>query len=64
MKKNCVNCDIKHTCLKRSLCIFLLYIQTGRVDELTEDIRKNFSCDADCDYWKQMQGGKPHNGTV
>lgn len=33
MERSCVNCGIKGTCLKRSLGIVLLYIQTGRSTE-------------------------------
>lgn len=65
MDKSCVNCGVKGTCLKRSLGIFLLYIQTGRSNELTENVRDNFSCAADCDHWTQIkEGGKTNGNTV
>lgn len=64
MERSCVNCGVKSTCLKRSLSIFLLYIQTGRINELTEDVREKFSCAADCDHWQQRQKGGNLNGTI
>lgn len=65
MERSCVNCGVKSTCLKRSLGIFLLYIQTGRTSELTENVRENFSCAADCEHWKQMkEGGTPNGNTI
>lgn len=45
---SCKICKRKNTCLKRSTIIFTLYIQTGRFDELTEEIRENFDCSSDC----------------
>lgn len=53
MKRSCVNCAVKSTCLKRSMSIFVLYIQTGRSDELTAEIKENFNCADDCVNWKQ-----------
>ena len=47
-ERNCKICKRKNTCLKRSTTIFTLYIQTGRFDELTEEIRENFDCSSDC----------------
>ncbi len=41
----------KSGCLKRQSAIFLLYIQTGRIDELTDDIREDFDCSSDCHDW-------------
>lgn len=58
MERSCVNCGVKSTCLKRSLGIFLLYIQTGRSNELTENVRENFCCAADCDHWTQIKEGE------
>lgn len=63
MKRSCVNCGVKNTCLKRSLGIFLLYIQTGRSNELTENVRENFSCAYDCDHWSQSKEGGEQNGS-
>lgn len=39
MERSCVNCAAKNTCLKRSMSIFVLYIQTGRSKELTAEIK-------------------------
>lgn len=47
-QKHCNTCKRKSTCLKRSTAIFTLYIQTGRFNELTDEIRENFDCSADC----------------
>lgn len=47
-ERSCKICNRKNTCLKRSTTIFALYIQTGRFDELTEEIRENFDCSSDC----------------
>lgn len=47
-QKHCKTCVRKSTCLKRSTAIFTLYIQTGRFDELTNEIRENFDCSSDC----------------
>jgi len=49
--KNCQICGRKATCLKRSATIFVLYIQTGRMNELTESVRENLDCSADCSHW-------------
>ena len=53
MEQSCVNCAVKSTCLKRSMSIFVLYIQTGRSDELTAEIKENFNCAGDCANWAQ-----------
>lgn len=53
MERSCVNCAVKSTCLKRSMSIFVLYIQTGRSDELTVEIKENFNCAGDCANWTQ-----------
>ena len=47
-QKHSNTCKRKSTCLKRSTAIFTLYIQTERFDELTDEIRENFDCSADC----------------
>ena len=57
MERSCVTCSAKSTCLKRSMGIFLIYIQTGRINELTETVRENFNCAADCEHWKKVQEG-------
>lgn len=53
MERSCVNCAVKSTCLKRSMSIFVLYIQTDRSDELTAEIKENFNCAGDCANWTQ-----------
>ena len=53
MERSCVNCAVKSTCLKRSMSIFVLYIQTGRSNELTAEIKEKFNCADDCANWKQ-----------
>lgn len=53
MERSCVNCAAKSTCLKRSMSIFVLYIQTGRSNELIAEIKENFNCTDDCVNWKQ-----------
>lgn len=59
---NCLNCAHKDVCLRRSAEIFLLYIVTGRYDEV-EDARKNYSLFAnDCEAW-QAKGG-PDNERI
>lgn len=50
-EKNCKICGRKSTCLKRSASIFVLYIQTGRMNELTADVRENLDCSANCEYY-------------
>lgn len=55
MERSCVNCAVKSTCLKRSMSIFVLYIQTGRSKELTAEIKENFNCAGDCANWKQKK---------
>lgn len=62
MERNCKNCAIKNTCLKRSMCIYLLFIQTGRINELTESVKENFCCTTDCENWCPI-GGEPHEKT-
>ena len=64
MERSCVNCGVKSTCLKRSMGIFLLYIQTGRINELTENVRENFNFASDCDHWKQLKKGGTSNGNT
>ena len=49
--KNCKICGRKSTCLKRSASIFVLYIQSGRMNELTESVRENLDCSANCEYY-------------
>ena len=64
MERCCVSCGVKSTCLKHSMGIFLLYIQTGRINELTEDVRENINCTSDCDHWKRMKNGGASNGNT
>ena len=57
-ERNCKICKRKNTCLKRSTTIFTLYIQTGRFDELTEEIRDNFDCSSDCPVYLRDENTK------
>lgn len=55
MEKSCNTCGLKDTCLKRTLGIFLLYIRTGRIAELTPAV-KDTSCIAEeCENWLPVQ---------
>lgn len=42
MEKSCNTCGVKDACLKRTLGIFLLYIRTGRIAELTPAVKAHF----------------------
>lgn len=55
MERSCVNCAVKSTCLKRSMSIFVRYIQTGRSYELTAEIKENFNCAGDSTNWKRKK---------
>ena len=55
MERSCVNCAVKSTCLKRSMSIFVRYIQTGRSNELTAEIKENFNCAGDSTNWKRKK---------
>lgn len=58
MERNCKNCAVKSTCLKRSMGIYVLFIQTGRINELTESVKDNFCCASDCENWRQIGGNQ------
>ena len=49
--KNCATCAFKSGCLKRQGALFMLYIQSGRTDELTDEVRENFDCGSNCLDW-------------
>lgn len=51
MENTCNNCSIKDTCLKRTLGIFMLYIQTGRIAELTPEVKEQFCIAEECNSW-------------
>ncbi len=51
MKHRCDSCGAKARCLKRSYLIFLLYIVTGRINELTPQVKDNLCCEDDCEHW-------------
>lgn len=55
MDKSCNDCGIKDTCLKRTFGIFLLYIRTGRISELTPEVKEYFSVAEQCENWLPMQ---------
>lgn len=52
MEQSCNNCSVKDTCLKRTLGIFLLYIQTGKFSELTPEVKDNFFVAEQCENWQ------------
>ena len=43
-EKSCKNCLHKNNCLIRSGTLYQLYIVSGRFDELTDEVKNNFSC--------------------
>ena len=47
MKRSCMFCQHKDVCIQRSAALFMLYIQTGRYDEV-EDGRKHLDVSAEC----------------
>ena len=54
-EKSCKNCLHKSNCLIRSATLYQLYIASGRSDELTDDVKNNFSCCRDCATWKEAE---------
>lgn len=54
-EKSCKNCLHKSNCLIRSATLYQLYIASGRSDELTGDVKNNFSCCRDCATWKEAE---------
>ena len=54
-EKSCKNCLHKSNCLIRSATLYQLYIVSGRSDELTEDVKNNYSCCRDCTTWKEAE---------
>lgn len=55
MKQNCLNCACRDVCLRRSAEIFLLYIRTGRYDEV-EEAKKHYTlCSGDCEHWRKEE---------
>lgn len=57
MKNSCNNCGIKDTCLKRTLGIFVLYVQTGRIAELTSEVKEQFCVAEECENWTPKTTG-------
>jgi hypothetical protein len=49
--QSCTTCKHRPGCLKRSLLIFLLFIQTGRDRELSYD-KDGLATDLVCQDWK------------
>ena len=58
MEKSCNTCRVKDTCLKRTLGIFLLYIRTGRISELTPEVKENFCVAEPCENWLPVQSAR------
>ena len=54
-EKSCKNCLHKSNCLIRSSTLYKLYIVSGRSDELTEDVKNNFSRCKNCTTWKEAE---------
>ena len=54
-EKSCRNCLHKSNCLIRSATLYQLYIVSGGSDELTEDVKNNYSCCRDCATWKEVE---------
>lgn len=52
-QKSCLTCSHKAVCLKRSMAIFMLYIQTGRYDEV-KDAQEHFDVSSDCQNWEEV----------
>ena len=50
MKRSCTFCQHKDVCIQRSTALFMLYIQTGRYDEV-EDGRKHLDVSAECSHF-------------
>lgn len=50
MKRSCMFCQHKDVCIQRSTALFMLYIQTGRYDEV-EDGRKHLDVSAECSHF-------------
>lgn len=61
MKRLCNTCVLTETCLKRTLGIFLLYIRTGRIAELTPAVKDNFCVAEECENWLPIQLPKAVN---
>ena len=54
-EKSYQNCLHKSNCLIRSATLYQLYIASGRSDELTEDVKNNYSCSRNCATWKEAK---------
>ena len=52
MEKSCLTCIHKDVCIKRSTTIFMLFIQTGRYDEV-KDAQANLDVSSACENWKE-----------
>lgn len=56
MQKNCLNCVHKDVCIERSMALFMLFIQTGRYNEVSS-AKENLVVREYCENWKE---GKKH----
>lgn len=54
-ERSCLSCPHKEVCIKRSMVVFSLFIQTGRYDEV-KDAQKNLDIGADCENWSENRG--------
>lgn len=56
MQKNCLTCVHKDVCIERSMALFMLFIQTGRCNEVSST-KENLVVRENCENWKE---GKKH----
>ena len=54
MDRSCLCCAHKDVCVKRSMAVFTLFIQTGRYDEVKE-AQKNLNIGVDCENWRKTE---------
>ena len=49
--KSCLTCEHRDVCLQRGLALFMLFIQTGRYEEV-ESAKESLDISAQCDHYK------------
>lgn len=54
LKKSCLTCSHKDVCLQRGLAVFMLYIETGRYDEV-DDAKANLDISGQCSYYTDRE---------
>ena len=55
-EKSCLTCEHRDVCLQRGLALFMLFIQTGRYDEV-EQAKENLDVSAQCDHYELEKEG-------